>query len=85
MLAQCALQNKDYATALTHLNAFERQVPGDARTSFYKGLAYEGQGQKQQAEQAYQRFLQQGSSTSAEGLYATQRLQQFAPAPAAAR
>ena len=85
VLAQCALQNKDYATALTHLNAFERQVPGDARTSFYKGLAYEGQGQKQQAEQAYQRFLQQGSSTSAEGLYATQRLQQFAPAPAAAR
>ena len=85
MLAQCALQRKDFGTALTHLNAFERQVPGDARTSFYKGLAYEGQGQKRQAAQAYQLYLQRGSASSAQGQYAAQRLQQLAPAPAAVR
>ncbi|MEI7900343.1 MAG: M48 family metalloprotease [bacterium] len=85
LLAQCALQRKDFGTALSHLNTLERQVPGDARTSFYKGLAYEGQGQKQQAAQAYQRYLQRGGAGSSQGQYATQRLQQLAPPPAAAR
>jgi predicted Zn-dependent protease len=85
LLAQCALQRKDFGTALTHLNTLERQVPGDTRTSFYKGLAYEGQGQKQQATLAYQSYLQRGGANSAQGQYATQRLQQLAPPPAAAR
>ena len=79
VLAQCALQNKDYAGALQHLNAFERQVPGEARTSFYKGLAYEGQGQKQRAAQAYQSYVRRGGANSAEGQYAARRLQQLAP------
>jgi predicted Zn-dependent protease len=82
ILAQCALQRKDYASALQHLNAFERQVPGDGRTAFYKGLAFEGQGQKQQAAQAYQRFMRSGAAGSAESRYAQQRLQQLAPTPA---
>ena len=85
VLAQCALQNKDYAAALTHLDAFERLVPGDTRTPFYKGLAYEGKGQKQQAAQAYQNFVRRGGTSSTEGQYAAQRLQQLAPQPAAAR
>jgi predicted Zn-dependent protease len=84
VLAQCALQNKDYAEALTQLNAFERLVPGDARTPFYKGLAFEGQGQKQQAAQAYQSYMRRGGANSAEGQFAAQRLQQLAPPPAAA-
>ena len=85
VLAQCALERKDYASALTHLNAFERQVPGEARTSFYKGLAYEGQGQKPLAVQSYQRYVSRGGGRSAEGRYAQQRLQQLAPASSAAR
>jgi len=79
VLAQCALQSKDYAGALQHLNAFERQVPGDARTAFYKGLAYEGQGQSQQAALAYQAYVRRGGVSSAEGQYAARRLQQLAP------
>ena len=79
VLAQCALQRKDYAGALSHLNAFERQVPGDARAAFYKGLAYEGQGQKQQAVQAYQSYVRRGGVNSSEGQYAARRLQQLAP------
>lgn len=84
VLAQCALEQKDYATALTHLSAFERQVPGEPRTAFYKGLAYEGQGQKRQAVSAYQEYVRRGGAQSAEGRYAAQRLQQLAP-PAAAQ
>ena len=82
VLAQCALERKEYASALAHLSAFERQVPGEARTSFYKGLAYEGQGQKQLAVQSYQRYVSRSGGRSAEGRYAQQRLQQLAPAPA---
>ena len=78
VLAQCALQKKEYAGALHYLNAFERQVPGDVRTAFFKGLAYEGQGQKQQAAQAYQAYVRRGGTNSAEGQYAVRRLQQFA-------
>ncbi len=82
VLAQCALQRKDYAAALTHLNAFERQVPGDTRTAFYKGLAYEGRGQQQQALQAYRSCMNRSGGRSAEGRFAQQRLQQLAPAAA---
>ncbi len=78
ILAQLSLQKKDYAGALQHLNAFERQVPDDARTSFYKGLAYEGQGQKQQAAMAYQTYVRRGGTASSEGQYAAQRLQKLA-------
>ena len=78
MLAQCALQKKDYTGALQHLNAFERQVPGDESTSFFKGLAYEGKGQKQQAAQAYQSYVSRGGTASDAGRYAAQRLQQLA-------
>jgi predicted Zn-dependent protease len=85
LLAQCALQRKDFGTALLHLNTLERQVPGDTRTSFYKGVAFEGQGQKQQAAQAYQQYLQRTGAHSTQGQYAAQRLQQLAPPPAAAR
>ncbi|MDD4101572.1 MAG: M48 family metalloprotease [Kiritimatiellae bacterium] len=82
VLAQCALQQKDYTGALAHLGAFERQVPGEAHTAFYKGLAYEGLGRKTQAAQAYQGYLRKAGSGSAQGRYAAQRVQQFAP-PAA--
>jgi len=79
--AQCALQRKDYAGALQHLNAFERQVPGDASTAFYKGLAYEAQGQRPQAAQAYSAFVRKGGTASSQGRYAAQRLQQLQPSP----
>ena len=81
VLAQCALQRKDYAVALQHLSAFERQVPGDASTAFYKGLAYEAQGRKPQAAQAYSAFVRRGGTGTSRGRYAAQRLQQLQPSP----
>lgn len=84
MLAQCALQRRDYAAALRHLDAFERQVPGVAATAFHKGLAYDGQGQKNKAVQSYRAYVARGGTSTAEGRFASQRLQQLAPAPAPA-
>lgn len=82
MLAQCALQRQDYGTALRHLNAFERQVPGVPATAFYCGLAYDGQGQKERAAQAYRAYVvQSGTAATSESRFATQRLQQLAPPP----
>ncbi|MDX9867950.1 MAG: M48 family metalloprotease [Kiritimatiellia bacterium] len=81
MLAQCALQKKEYAAAVAHLHAFERQVPGEAQTSFFKGLAYEGMGHKPQAAQAYQAFVRRSGTQSREAQYATQRLQHLTGRP----
>ena len=80
VLAQCAFQRKDYTGALQHLNAFERQVPGEAATAFYKGLAYDAQGQHPQAKQAYSAFVRRSGTGSNQGRYAAQRLQQLQPA-----
>ncbi len=79
LLAQSALQRKDYAAALTHLAAFERQVPGDAGTALCQGLVYEAQGQKQMAAQAYRRSASRGGTGSAAARQAQQRLQRLTP------
>ncbi len=78
LLAQYALQGRNYQTALQHLTAFEQRVPGDARTSFYRALAYEGAGEREQARRAYQRYLTQGAATPASRAYAIQRLEAIA-------
>ncbi|HOE60085.1 MAG TPA: M48 family metalloprotease [Kiritimatiellia bacterium] len=81
MLAQCALQKKEYAAAVAHLQVFERQVPGEPHTSFYKGLAYEGMGRKPQAAQAYRAFVRRSGTQSRAAQYATQRLQHLTGMP----
>jgi predicted Zn-dependent protease len=81
MLAQCALQQKEYATALQHLNRLESRGSTDPRVSFYKGVAYEGLNRKTEALQHYNRYLTKSAASSSEGAYARQRVQQLAPAP----
>jgi Flp pilus assembly protein TadD len=81
MLAQCALQQKDYATALTHLNTLESKKSADPRLYFYKGVAYEGLNRKAEAAKNYDTYLLRSKSTTSESAYARQRLQKLAPAP----
>jgi predicted Zn-dependent protease len=78
VLAQAALVDRDYGTALQHLNAFGRQVPGDLNTLFCRGLAYDGLGQRREAAIVYDAYLQRAGVESTEGQYALGRLQQFA-------
>jgi beta-barrel assembly-enhancing protease len=82
MLAQCALQQKDYATALTHLNTLESKKSSDPRLFFYKGVAYEGLNKKAEATKNYDAYLIRSKSTTSESAYARQRLQKLAPSPA---
>lgn len=81
MLAQCALQQKDYSTALQHLNQLESKGSSDARISFFKAVAYEGLNKKPEAVECYNHYLTTSKASSAEGSYARQRLQQLAPPP----
>ena len=78
VLAQAALMDRDYGTALQHLNAFGRQVPGDLNTLFCRGLAYEGLGRQREAAIVYDAYLQRAGTQSAEGQHALRRLQQLA-------
>jgi predicted Zn-dependent protease len=82
LLAQCALQQKDYATALTHLNTLESKKSADPRLFFYKGVAYEGLNRKAEAVKSYDTYLMRSKSATSESAYARQRLQKLAPSPA---
>ncbi len=78
VLAQAALIDRDYDTALQHLNTFGRQVPGDLNTLFCRGLAYDGLGRRGEAAVLYNAYLQRAGTQSSEGQFALGRLQQFA-------
>jgi Flp pilus assembly protein TadD len=82
LLAQCALQQKDYATALIHLNTLESKKSADSRLFFYKGVAYEGLNRKAEAVKSYDTYLMRSKSATSESAYARQRLQKLAPSPA---
>ena len=79
MLAQCALQQKDYSTALQHLNQLESKGSTDTRISFFKAFAYDGLNKKPEAVESYNQYLTKSKASSTEGSYARQRLQQLAP------
>lgn len=53
-----AIQQKDYATALTDFTNYERILPGNPTTVFMKGFAYEGMQDKRNAAGEYARYLQ---------------------------
>ena len=82
LLAQCALQQKEYATALRHLNTLESKKSSDPRLYFYKGVAYEGLNRKAEAVKNYDAYLMRSQGSTSESAYARQRLQKLAPAHA---
>ncbi len=81
VLSQCALLDRDYSGALAHLNQYERLVPGDASTLFFKGLAFEGQGRQRDAAAAYDAYLRRAGTESNQGQYALRRLQAYTSPP----
>ena len=52
-----AIQQKDYAAALSDFSNYERLLPGNPATIFLKGFAYEGMQDKQHAAEQYARYL----------------------------
>jgi len=52
------LKKKKYDTAIARFNAYDKMLPGNANTTFFKGYAYEGKGSKKPAAEHYYKYLQ---------------------------
>jgi predicted Zn-dependent protease len=52
------IQTRDFAGAYQDFSTYEKLLPGNPNTSFFKGFSLEGLGKKQEAAQEYHRYLQ---------------------------
>ncbi len=71
-----AVRLKRFNEALHDFDQYERLLPGNPNTGFFKGLALEGMHQRPAAAQAYRRYLQQVRQGNM-AKYAYQRLNQW--------
>ena len=51
------IQTRDFAGAYQDFSTYEKILPGNPSTSFFKGLSLEGMGKKSEAAQQYNRYL----------------------------
>ena len=73
-LAEIRLKKFDQAVA--DFTAYEKKLPGNPNTIFYRGYAYEGMGNKQKSADDYYRYLQQVTEGD-QAQHAYQRLVQW--------
>jgi predicted Zn-dependent protease len=52
------IKKKKYDAALERLGTYDKQLPGNPNTTFFKGVAYEGKGVKKTAADHYYKYLQ---------------------------
>ncbi len=57
MVGMLSLENRRYEQALSNFTAYEKALPGNPMTTFFKGLSYEALGNKDMAANEYYRFL----------------------------
>jgi len=67
------LRNKKYQAAYEDFSIYERRLPGNPNTTFFKGLSLEGMEKTGDAAQAYQAYLKQVQQGQ-QAKYAYQRL-----------
>jgi len=53
------VKSEKYEAAFSNFDAYEKSLPGNPYTVFYKGFSQEGMGHRQDAAQEYVRFLRQ--------------------------
>ncbi len=53
------IQLRRFDNAVEEFNAYDKKLPGNPNTFFYRGYAYEGMGNKQKSAEDYYRYLQQ--------------------------
>lgn len=70
------LLKKDYDAALADFDGYERVLPGNPNTIFFKGLCHEKMGHRREAANEYYRYLQQDRS-SKQARYSYDRLVQW--------
>lgn len=70
------IQRKKYEAALNDFNDYDKRLPGNPSTLFFKGLSYEGMQNRETAAENYKKFIgvvKQGEQAQ----YAYQRLKQW--------
>ena len=67
---------KQYDAAYEDFNAYEKLLPGNPNTVFFKGLSLEGMGRVSSAASQYHRYLQ-SVKEGRQAQYAYQRLAQW--------
>ena len=67
------IRNKKYAAAFDDFSIYERRLPGNPNTVFFKGLSLEGMEKVEPAAQAYNTYLKQVQQGK-QAQYAYQRL-----------
>lgn len=70
------LQRKKYAAALDDFETYDKRLPGNPGTLFFKGLSYEGMQQREPAAQNYHDFLK-AVNQGEQAQYAYQRLREW--------
>jgi len=70
------IQRKKYESAYNDFSTYEKRLPGNPYTIFYKGYSLEGMGRKEVAAKEYSRFLQLVNEGN-EAKYAYTRLRQW--------
>ncbi len=51
------IQKKKYDAALAQFNTYDKQLPGNPSSNFFKGMAYEGKGSRKPAADHYYKYL----------------------------
>ena len=57
MTGMLSMENGDFRQALSNFNAYEKRLPGNPMTTFFKGVSYEALGNRDMAANEYYRFL----------------------------
>ena len=70
------IQQKKYASSYNDFSTYERRLPGNPYTNFFKGLSLEGMARIESAAKEYSRFLQQVNEGK-EAHYAYGRLREW--------
>jgi len=53
------IQLKRFDKAIEEFNMYEKKLPGNPNTLFYRGYAYEGMGNRQKSAEDYSQYLKQ--------------------------
>jgi predicted Zn-dependent protease len=78
------LKQKKYQAALSQFDAYDKLLPGNPNTIFYKGRCYEGMGKREQAGEHYYQYLQSVNSGE-NAQYAYNRLVEWGYVPSQPR
>jgi predicted Zn-dependent protease len=81
VIGLASLTQNDYPSALRAFHAYEKALPGNPSTAFYKGLALEGMGDRSAAAWEYNRYITATGGQGQRANWAASKLDDWGYAP----